>query len=1349
MSSRNQKSTPKKSFRKKSSRISTNTSHSYEQLEARQMLTVDLGLNLVSGTQDDNAFFANPSVHGAVGPNHIIQLTNGVYSLRGIDGTEIATATTQEFFRDIAGADISAGTDIFGGTIQGEIQDARVVYDESSGRWFASAVVAAGNGNALGGNDILLAVSRTNNPVDGFRSVQFTGDPINGQFNSFATLAVDDTSVAITTDNSGDTVSVYAIPVADLLTDTPIADSSNITRFDNLDPEQYGQTIQFTSDSDGSSSPGGISYGIGTFDGGTQISVLRLITVGDPTVDLLDQFNVTVPEYVAAPDGRQPNAVDDLNNISPAITGSAVEEGDFLWAVHTVEGSNGNSAIRWYQINRNSLSLTNTGLIEDPDADYLYPSIAVNDFGAIAIGFTGTSPNIPPSGFVQLGFSANGLSDTPTVTFPQDPIIFQQGLANIVNPVNGINPFGEYSATTFDPDDPFSFYTFQEFVAGNDEWGTAIAQASINDISPVIAANDADNEITLRRSTVNNSWLEIVIDGSVTDTYQISTLDTLTLNLGAGNDLLRIDYGLGPIATELGIVINGGLGTDEIDLIDSNGHQFDITGDGSGQLDIVNTFTGFEVLTGSAGGDVFTVANSASDWELNGQGGDDTFLLNNSATGNILAQGGTGDDSYGVPILNFPSVTVVDSPSSENDTLIGLGTIANDEIIVTNDQVILNGEDVSFFSFAGVESLSFDGVAGDDTFQIRAINADTTFFGGAGNDTFNVASNAPSTTGDVSAINGELSIDGGLGTNRLRVSNTTGIPNLTVVTADQITGLTDQPINYTGNFGTLDGQQGIILDGSSLNDNQFEIRDVLADNSVRANGGLGNDIFTVRNSSRGDVVLNGRDGSDTYRTSFGLENRRVIVSDSGTDEGVDRFSIRSTDAEDVLTINNNSFGAFGEMFIWSGVENLVLDTNDGDDIITVNGNNTSAIRVILDAGNDVGIVNGTSGIGSLRFDGNSGSDMFFLNSSVADSFILALGGEGTDTFEVFAESFARSRVDGQEGNDFVTVEFASRDSRRINARDTGGGTDQLNVLGTPTADRVDIRPRVLDREGEFITYDENTEAIDYQSLGSNDVANVFGTNAAVFNANLGFGNDTVNIFSTSNEVDNVNLQFSLATGLDVGNVFRVSENATVGIFGQDGSDSFNVGSTLITDDGNLNQIRGNLTIGGGSQAADGSDTLQVNDRGNIGVPFNYVITDRQFASATGPNNIARVFDSFSYSGLESVFASGTDGRNIFNVTASASTIIRVDGNSQAPDSNGDILNVFANAESQLFGSPALGFLTFTAGLRNVSFQEIEDVRVTNTGGTSLTLGDDDLRDDVFSFDGELEQLIDLTIDLGI
>ncbi len=1291
------------SARNKNSR---NSNNEYQQLEPRQLLAVDVGFGFTPSTFDPTAPFESPSVSGDIGPNHIVQIINGEYTVFNEAGAQQFQSTTQEFFRDLAGADTLLGQDNLNNPIFGQIQDARAVFDHDSDRWFLSSIVANEDGSNLVGNDILLAVSRTSNPLDGFQSVQFVGDSSGDHFNSFATLAVNGDSVVITTNNEVDplntSVSVYAIPKADLVGFAPSA--INLERFENLDQSLYGSTIQFATDLDGDS---GSTLGIGTFDSGTSVSLIELANVGDPlNPATITRTVVTVPFYEAAENGRQPGDA-NLSNISPDITGNVVSQGGFLWTAHAVEGSTGNSAVRWYQVDESSGVVVNTDLIEDPALDFLYPSIAVNEFGTVAIGFSGAGEIQNPSSFLSIGFSSQGLDATPTVTFPEGPAIVQAGADNLID-LDGVAAFGEFSATRVDPDNPFGFFTFQEFVAGNDIWGTSITQARITDIAPVIAADASDNDVIIRRSSTNNGWVEVVIDGVVTDTYEASSISAFQLDLFDGDDVITIDSSLGQFAPQLGFTINGGTGQDTLTVVDTTGHRFEITGDGSGTLDFNNTFTGFEELSGSNGNDLFIANNSATDWILNGGAGDDLFDIGNTVSGAYELNGMSGDDSYRVPLANFASIAVNDSLDAENDSLIGIGTTGDDDLIVDGDTLIFNGIDVSVFGFAGIENLDFDGIDGDDTFNIRAINANASFFGAGGDDTFNISSDAPNNGGVLTGIQGELNIDGGDGQNRIQVANRVGIPVVATLTADQILGFTASPINFTGSFGTrADGLAGIILTGSDLAGDLFEVQEVLPDNSALLQGGLGNDVFTVRRTTIGDVTLDGQGGEDIYRTTFGSVNRSVTVNDSGGDVLADRFSIRATEGIDDITIAGNLIGVLGEQFAWSGVENLVVDVLEGDDLVTVGNNNTAAIRVVLNDGNDTGIVIGSEGIGSLRFDGLAGDDQFAFEDSIAASFVQGRGGEGNDTFLVGESSFARSRVDGELGDDTVTVEFASRDSRRVNARDTGDGFDTLNVLGTPTADRLDLFTQIIDREGEAIVYDTGTELIDLNLFGSNDIINVAGTAAASFEANLGNGNDIININSTASPADFIEFIFELGSGNDVANVNRVSADSRVEIFGQTGNDSFNVGSTRDANNGNLNLLRGELFIGGGANTA-GDDMLQINDAGAGFAPFGYSITDRLFASRDP--GFSRPFTGINFNSIELVFATGASlASNTFFVTPSTEAVIRVDGNDQTGNIR-DELFVNANpnnAELRQGANSDNGFFEFSNGLRNVSFQAID------------------------------------------
>ena len=86
-----------------------------------------------------------------------------------------------------------------------------------------------------------------------------------------------------------------------------------------------------------------------------------------------------------------------LENVAPRFVSNVVEVGDSLWAVHAVQGSGSNSALRWYEIDEPGDVVIQTGLIDNPDRDFHEPSIAVNQNGDMLVGFGMYSETLFPS----------------------------------------------------------------------------------------------------------------------------------------------------------------------------------------------------------------------------------------------------------------------------------------------------------------------------------------------------------------------------------------------------------------------------------------------------------------------------------------------------------------------------------------------------------------------------------------------------------------------------------------------------------------------------------------------------------------------------------------------------------------------------------------------------------------------------------------------------------------------------------------------------------------------------------------------------------------------------------------
>jgi hypothetical protein len=99
-------------------------------------------------------------------------------------------------------------------------------------------------------------------------------------------------------------------------------------------------------------------------------------------------------------------------------------------------------------------TLRESGLIADPRLSFYYGSIAVNEFGHAVIGFSGSGPSQFVSTYAVEGRTRDGV---PTFGAP---VLLKAGVSdNEVTVGAGRNRWGDYSATTVDPDDPFRFWT--------------------------------------------------------------------------------------------------------------------------------------------------------------------------------------------------------------------------------------------------------------------------------------------------------------------------------------------------------------------------------------------------------------------------------------------------------------------------------------------------------------------------------------------------------------------------------------------------------------------------------------------------------------------------------------------------------------------------------------------------------------------------------------------------------------------------------------------------------------------------------------------------------------------------
>jgi hypothetical protein len=350
-----------------------------------------------------------PDSDGAIGPNYFVELLNNLYQVYDKSGTLIQQLRLPDFWN-------AAGV-----TPAGLPYDPRVLYDPVSQRWFATS-----SENPFVPNDILVAVSNTSDPTQGWQGFAIPSDPSGQTWADFPMLGINQDGIFITTNMYfADTPNfsseeIIAIPKSDLLQAVPTV--ANATVFSNISANDTGfyphPAVAYQSSGSEPLLSAGASFGSSNF--------LNISSIDPPISNPLLNFADRLVGITAEPDA--PVATQKGTNVeldlrpSSQFGSSVVLEDGRLFAVQGIE-QNGLAALRWFEVGDplNSPTILNIGVINPPNLNVYDGSIAVNSQGDVVIGFTGSGPNDYPSAFVVAG-ALNGDS----LTF-SDPILLKAG----------------------------------------------------------------------------------------------------------------------------------------------------------------------------------------------------------------------------------------------------------------------------------------------------------------------------------------------------------------------------------------------------------------------------------------------------------------------------------------------------------------------------------------------------------------------------------------------------------------------------------------------------------------------------------------------------------------------------------------------------------------------------------------------------------------------------------------------------------------------------------------------------------------------------------------------------------
>jgi hypothetical protein len=199
----------------------------------------------------------------------------------------------------------------------------------------------------------------------------------------------------------------------------------------------------------------------------------------------------------------QPGGTDLLDDGDARFSGNVYQVGGVIYGVHSID-VNDRAAVRWYRLEAATGKLLETGTITHPDLDLFFPSIAANSAGVVVIGCNGCSSNTYVSCFTYVGHTAGG---TTTLSGPN---LVKSGLATYDYQPSGpgsIYRWGDYSATSVDPADPYRFWTIQMYPAAHDTWATYIAEVRTAIPQLAIGTPDAQGQIPISWSGTDGVYV--------------------------------------------------------------------------------------------------------------------------------------------------------------------------------------------------------------------------------------------------------------------------------------------------------------------------------------------------------------------------------------------------------------------------------------------------------------------------------------------------------------------------------------------------------------------------------------------------------------------------------------------------------------------------------------------------------------------------------------------------------------------------------------------------------------------------------------------------------------------------
>ncbi|MBN2776963.1 MAG: hypothetical protein JXR36_04950, partial [Bacteroidales bacterium] len=471
--------------------------------------------------------------NGTVGPNHFFQTVNSTYAVYDKNGTQVIAPTAMNtLFTGVAGASYNDG-------------DPLILWDEDAGRWLAVEFSHSGTPDYM-----LFAISQTSDPtgswdrwsfvMNGMPDYEKVGINSDGYFMGTNTYTGDDVYVFERDEMIAGSASPQMIQFENPNRPNPTsfnvivpldgdgAFNSDNARFMAINDDAWGYEVNSNKDE------------IWIFDCVVDWNTPSNSTFGRSQVIVVSDFDT---KFNAWGVGDLPQTGgSQLLDANPYVLMTRVQfkniGGEQLAVcTHTVDVDNTNHAgLRWYQLRYNSTSsaweIKQEGTYAPDALSRWMGSIAMNDVGQIALGYSVTSATMSP----QIRYTGQ-TSCAPTGVMD----IAEQTVATTYTSgyQSSYTRWGDYFLTTVDPTDNTTFWCSIEYYSSGKKTqifsftlDEACAAPTVSGVSPSSLYEDRGKQLTVTGSDMVGCSFTI---GGVSGTVVSNDGSTAVVTFPAGN----------------------------------------------------------------------------------------------------------------------------------------------------------------------------------------------------------------------------------------------------------------------------------------------------------------------------------------------------------------------------------------------------------------------------------------------------------------------------------------------------------------------------------------------------------------------------------------------------------------------------------------------------------------------------------------------------------------------------------------------------------------------------------------------------------------------------------------------